>query len=141
MYRQITTAYATYAVTHLHSLRNMIMHIRAGLQTVMMQICPRLSYPTRKCDLKNPCIRRKATATHKRLEVPWECLHQTTFKIQPVPRIQGYRGPQRYHLCKAESLSMPFRAFLDTMTKWSGAALFIFQLWPGASDTPVDRGK
>lgn len=36
---------------------------------------------------------------------------------------------------------MPFRAFVDTMTKWSGAAPFIFQLWPEASDTPADGGK
>lgn len=84
---------------------------------------------------------KKATATHKRFKISWEYLYQTTLKIQAVLCIQGYTGLQRSHLWEPESLSMPFRAFLDTMTKWSGAALFIFQLWPGASDTPVDRGK
>lgn len=42
---------------------------------------------------------------------------------------------------KSLNLSMPFRVFLDTMTKWSSAATFIFQLWPGASDTLANRGK
>lgn len=55
--------------------------------------------------------------------------------------MQGYAGLQRAHLPEPGSLSMPFRAFLDTMTKWSGAGQFIFQLWPGAPDTPADRGK
>lgn len=34
------------------------------------------------------------------------------------------------------SLSLPFTAALDTMTEWSGAALFIFQLRPGAPPPP-----
>jgi len=68
------------------------------------------------------------------------CIWQL-LKIQPVLYIWGYTRLLRSHLWEPESLSMPFRAFFDTMTKWSCAATFIFQLWPGASDTRADRGK
>lgn len=99
-------------------------------------------YTTYICGLEIPVFwASKQQQTHERFETSWECLYQTTLKIQAAPCVQGYARLQRSHLWEPESLSMPFRAFLDTMTKWSGAALFIFQLWPGASDTPADRGK
>lgn len=51
-------------------------------------------------------------------------------------------GSRRHPICeRAESLSVPFRGLLDTMTEWRGAGLFIFQLWPEAPDTPADRGE
>lgn len=118
----------------------------------MLIICSQPSHPSiddlKKDAMTNWCVAQKCA------KVPVECEqatvatggfnslgNQTTLQIQAVLYIQGYTGLQRSHLWEPESLSMPFRAFLDTMTKWSGAVLFIFQLWPGASDTPVDRGK
>lgn len=46
---------------------------------------------------------------------------------------QGWRGEIPF-VRAWESLNAIY-SLLYTMTKWSGAALFIFQLWPGASDT------
>lgn len=131
--------------------KSIIVHIEAELCIVMMMplVCPELSHPSlywirpsASNTYQVSCfLSEQATATHTRPEPSWECLYQTILKIQAVQRVQGYTRLQRSHLWEPESLSVPFRAFLDTMTKWSGAALFIFQLWPGASDTPADRGK